>query len=110
MQVLAKNYTTLSLIHKGYIAGSGDGIVTVQGKPSSRHIYLLDAVTMQLLSRNQSLPNGHYIIKGLDPSKQYLVMVRDYKKEFEPFAWDFVVPAADLTLNEQNVIEQSWQT
>ena len=110
MQVLAKNHTSLYLRHNGYIAGKSDGIVTVMGKPSARNIYLLDASTMQLLQRNQSLINGHYMFLGLDPDKEYLVMVRDYKKEFEPFAWDFVVPAADLTLNEQNVIEQSWQT
>lgn len=110
MQILAKIYTSLSLAHSGYIAGSGDGIVTVQGKPSSRHIYLLDAVTMQLLRCNQSLPNGHYIFIGLDRAQRYLVMVRDYKKEFEPFAWDYVAPANDMTITEQQALWQTWQT
>ena len=115
MQVLAKTYTSLSLAFSGYIAGSGDGIVTVKGVPSSRHIYLLDAVTMQLLRRNQSLPNGHYIIKGLDPSKKYVVMVRDLPPNGvdwrgEPFAWDYVAPATDLTLEQQQALWASWQT
>lgn len=109
MQVLAKTCTLLSLDHSGYIAGSGDGIVTVQGKPSARHIYLLDAITMQLLRRNQSLPNGRYIFKGLNPAKEYLVMVRDYKRELEPFVWDYVTPADDLTVAEQQDLWQTWQ-
>lgn len=109
MQVLAKTRISLSLDHSGYIAGIGDGIVTVQGKPSARHIYLLDAITMQLLRRNQSLPTGRYIFKGLNPAKEYLVMVRDYKKELEPFAWDYVKPADDLTVAEQQALWQTWQ-
>lgn len=110
MQTLAKTYTLLSLANSGYIAGTGDGIVTVLGKPAARHIYLLDANTMQLLCRITSLPNGNYIFLGLDPAKEYLVMVRDYKKEFEPFVWDYVKPADDLTIDEQQALWQSWQT
>lgn len=109
MQVLAKTYTTLSLTHGGYIAGSADGIVTVQGKPASRKIWLLDATTMAVERVVTSLKNGHYMFLGLDPAKEYLVMVRDYKKEFEPFAWDFVKPADDLTIDEQQTLWQSWQ-
>ena len=47
---------------------------------------------------------------GLEPNKEYLVMVRDYKKELEPFCWDYVKPADDLTITEQNALWQSWQT
>lgn len=100
----------IEIAHSGYIAGSGDGIVTVQGMPAARHIYLLDAVNMQLLSRNQSLKNGHYIFLGLDPAKEYLVMVRDYKKEYEPFVWDYVQPADDLTIDEQQAMWASFLT
>lgn len=110
MQVLAKTYTSLSLQHSGYIAGSGDGIVTVQGKPASRKIWLLDAVTMEVEQVVTSLKNGHYMFLGLDTEKEYLVMVRDYKRELEPFAWDYVKPAEDLTVAEQQALWQSWQT
>lgn len=110
MQVLAKTYTSLSLAFSGYIAGDGDGIVTAQGKPSARNIYLFDASTMQLLQRNQSLNSGHYMFLGLDPNGEYLVMVRDYKRELEPFAWDYVKPANDLTISEQQALYASWQT
>lgn len=109
MQILAKTYTSLSLVRRGYIAGSGDGIVTVQGKPASRKIWLLNAKTMLAEQVITSLKNGHYLFLGLDPVKEYLVMVRDYKKELEPFAWDYVKPADDLTVAEQQALWQTWQ-
>ena len=109
MQVLAKNYTSLSLPYNGYIAGSGDGIVTVAGKPSSRRIWLLDAQTMFVEQVITSLKNGHYLFIGLNPASEYVVMIRDYKKEFEPFAWDYVKPADDLTIDEQQALWQTWQ-
>lgn len=109
MQVVAKVYTSLSLAHSGYIAGSGDGIVTVAGKPASRKIWLLNSQTMAVTQVVTSLNNGHYAFFGLDPDKRYLVMVRDYKKEFEPFAWDYVQPANDLTIAEQQALWQTWQ-
>lgn len=93
-----------------YIAGSGDGIVTVAGKPASRKIWLLDAQTLAIKQVVTSLKNGHYLFMGLDPAKRYLVMVRDYKKEFEPFVWDYVAPADDLTIDEQQALWVSWQT
>lgn len=109
MRVMASVYVPLKLSNSGYIAGSGDGIVTVKGVPSARNIYLLDAMTMQLLSHNQSLKNGRYLFVGLDPSREYLVMVRDYKRELEPFAWDYVKPANDLTIGEQQTMWVGWQ-
>ena len=110
MQVLAKIYTSLSLAQSGYIAGSGDGIVTVAGKPGSRKIWLLNAQTMTVEQVITSLSNGHYMFLGLDPAEKYLVMVRDYKKEYEPFVWDDVTPADDLTIDEQMALQASWQT
>lgn len=93
----------------GYIAGSGDGIVTVNGVPSSRRIWLLRAETMIVEQVLTSKGNGHYILMGLDPDKEYLVMVRDHKKEFEPFVWDYVKPASDLNFDEQQALWASWQ-
>lgn len=91
----------------GYIAGSNDGIVTVRGKPEIRKIWLLDAQTLVIKQVVTSLKNGHYIFMGLNPDKRYLVMVRDYKKEFEPFVWDDVLPATDKTIDEQQAL---WAT
>jgi hypothetical protein len=98
------------LTNNGYIAGSGDGLVTVRGKAAARKIWLLNAQTMAAEQVITSLKNGHYLFMGLDPAKRYLVMVRDYKKEFEPFVWDYVTPADDLTIAEQQALWQSWQT
>jgi len=95
---------------QSYIAGANDGIVTVQGKPASRKIWLLDASTMLVEQVITSLKNGHYLFIGLDPDKRYLVMVRDYKKEYEPFVWDYVIPSDDLSVGEQQALWQSWQT
>lgn len=94
---------------EAYIAGSGDGIVTAQSQPSSRKISLLDT-GLNLLQTTVSLPNGHYMFTGLDPNKEYMVIARDYKKQFEPCAWDRVKPATDLTHQEQMTLWQSWQT
>lgn len=106
--MILKLYT--SSVGTGYIAGSADGIVTVQGKPAARKIWLLNAQTMLIEKVTVSLKNGRYIFMGLDLDKEYLVMVRDYKKELEPFVWDYVKPADDLTIAEQKALWQSWQT
>lgn len=97
------------LTNNGYIAGSGDGLVTVRGKAAARKIWLLNARTLQIEQVASSLQNGHYLFMGLDLNKRYLVMVRDYKKEFEPFVWDHVQPADDLTIDEQQALWASWQ-
>ena len=110
MQVLSKSVIRLSLSGDGYVAGANDGIVTVQGAPASRKIWLLNAQSLAVERTVTSLKNGRYLFIGLDPAKEYLVMVRDYKKEFEPFAWDYVKPADDLTVDEQQALWASWQT
>lgn len=96
-------------IAEGYIAGSGDGIVTALGNPASRKIWLFNAETMVIQQATVSLPSGHYIFIGLDVSKRYLVMVRDYKKELEPSCFDNVKPADDLTIEQQQTMWSSWQ-
>ncbi|WP_230660521.1 hypothetical protein [Psychrobacter sp. I-STPA10] len=98
----------------GYIAGSGAGIVTVAGKSASREVILLDN-NYNLLARQASLKNGHYMFIGLDPNKQYLVICRDLPpngidQRYEPFCWDYVTPATDLTVAEQQELWQSWQS
>lgn len=99
---------------QGYIAGTADGIVTVNGQPASRPVYLYEAGNgisiLTLIARQASLANGHYLFMGLDPQKKYLVMARDHKKEYEPFCFDYVTPATDLTIQQQQELWQSWQT
>lgn len=100
--------------HYGYIAGASDGIVTVTGKPVARPIHLYEVSSgfakMQLVARQASLPNGHYMFTGLDPAKRYLIIARDHNKEYEPSVFDFVEPATDLTYQEQMALRDTWQT
>lgn len=97
----------------GYIAGSAEGIVTINGQPVSRPIYLYEVGNgisiPTLVARQASLVNGRYLFMGLDPDKQYLVMCRDSGKEYEPFCWDYVIPATDLTIVEQQQLWEDWQ-
>lgn len=102
-----RNYNTSD--GASYIAGANDGIVTVMGSPASRKIWLLNAQTMAVEQVVTSLSNGHYIFLGLNPDKEYVVMVRDYKRELEPFAWDYVAPLDDLSLSDQKALWASWQ-
>ena len=94
----------------GYIAGTADGIVTVNGVVAKRDIVVLDAADLSVVQRSQSLSNGRYLLNNLDPSKQYLVMARDHNKEYECAVWDYVTPATDLTIQQQQELWQSWQT
>lgn len=97
----------------GYIAGQADGVVTVAGKVASRAIYLYALYSykpMVLVAKIWSTDAGNYIFANLDMSMRYLVMVRDYAGQYEPFAYDQVEPATDLTPHEQYLLQQSWQT
>ena len=44
---------------QGYIAGTADGIVTINGVVAKRDIVVLDAVDLSVVQRSQSLKNGH---------------------------------------------------
>lgn len=94
----------------GYIAGTADGIVTVNSVAAKRDIILFDAKDLSIVQHSQSFANGHYLLNGLDATKQYLIMARDYNKEYEPAAWDYVTPATDLTIAEQQALWENWQT
>lgn len=94
----------------GYIAGAAEGIVTVNGKPATRDIIVLNAQDLSVVQRSQSLQNGHYLLNGLDPAQKYLVMARDYNREYEPAVFDYVTPATDLTIAQQQELWASWQT
>lgn len=109
-----KLYQTHTITATGYIAGSGDGIVTAGGVPAVRKVCLLNVQTLEWVKVTKSLANGRYLFMGLEPSKKYLVMVRDLpptgsEQGYEPFCWDYVTPATDLTIAEQQQLWDSWQ-
>lgn len=103
---MLSSWTQTAAINSGYIAGTGGGIVSIDGKGAARRIYLLDAQTLQVLYVNHALNNGHYLLRGLDPSREYLLIARDHLRNYEPVAYDYVRPATDLTHVEQ---EELWQ-
>lgn len=82
--------------HKGYISGQGLGIVTVDGAPASRVVYLykrtLGSQPLELVDICISKPDGSYLFDGLDMNNKYLVIAADYKQEYEPVAWDWITP------------------
>ena len=96
----------------GYIAGTGDGIVTVNGQPVIRPIYLFEFLDVApiLVAKIFSDSKGRYLFKNLNPLIKYTVICRDYNKEYESVIWDYVTPATDLTIAEQQELWQSWQT
>ena len=95
---------------QGYIAGTADGIVTVNSVAAIREVVLFNAIDLSVVQRSQSFSNGRYLLNNLDPSQQYMVMARDYNKEYEPAVFDYVTPATDLTIAQQQELWQSWQT
>lgn len=115
MHYVYTQYAKVSINSLAYIAGANDGIVTVQGKPASRKIWLLNAQTMAVEQVVTSLNNGHYMFLGLDPRKRYMVIVRDFEPDGvkwtgEAAAWDYVAPMEDISLDEQQALWASWNT
>lgn len=92
----------------GYIAGTADGIVSINGEPASRKIYVFDALTLQWQATAKSNQKGRYLILGLNPQQRYLIMVRDHQLNYEPYAYDHVRPADDLSVNEQQQLWAAW--
>lgn len=85
--------------HRGYIAGEGTGIVTVDARPAARVVCLfernLGMGALHLVAKQVSLSDGSYRFTNLDPKKPYVVMAIDEYKQYEPVAWDWVYPAVD---------------
>ena len=85
--------------HKGYIAGTGLGIVTVAGKPASRVVHLYargyGSQPLELVGICISRSDGSYRFDGLDLSRKYLVVAVDHKMAYEPVGWDWITPAVE---------------
>lgn len=80
--------------HPGYFAGTGEGIVTVGGQPAQRRLIVLTADGyFDIVTSAISASSGHYIVWGLDPDKEYILMARDHRKHYEPVVYDWIRPA-----------------
>ncbi|ATD64117.1 hypothetical protein ACFPVS_08950 [Neisseria weixii] len=80
---------------KGCIAGEADGIVTVDGQPASRRIYLFALPAMECIADTWSKPDGSYRFDRLNTDKEYMMVARDYKKQYEPVSYDYIKPYVD---------------
>ena len=77
-----------------FIAGQGNGIVTVDGKPASKRILLFERSHLfPCIRQIWSAADGTYFFGGLESNKLYLVMAVDDKEKYEPVAWDFIKAA-----------------
>lgn len=94
--------------HRGYFAGTQDGIVTAGGKPAHGNIHIFDANSLLHIAGTRSLANGHYLIPYLDPARAYLILARHPLRHYDPVSYDNVKPAHNLTLREQADLWQSW--
>lgn len=77
---------------KAYIAGEGDGIVSIKGVPVARQVVALEQDTLTVAAKTWSFPDGSYVLPNLDPTKQYIVMAYDYKGDYPPVAESHITP------------------
>lgn len=80
---------------RGYIAGEAEGIVTVNGQPASRRIYLFARSNMECIADTWSKDDGSYRFDRLKEDEEYLMVATDYKKQYEPVSYDFIKPHVD---------------
>lgn len=79
----------------GYIAGEAEGIVTVAGQPAARRLYLFARPHMVCVADTWSNEDGSYRFDRLNESMEFLLVGTDYKKQYEPVSYDFVMPYVD---------------
>lgn len=76
---------------RGFFAGTVGtaGIVTVNGKPARRKIFLLEQESMRFIRRTWSAEDGSYLLPNVDETRQYVILAFDnYNSGYRPIAWD----------------------
>ncbi|HGO8485671.1 TPA: hypothetical protein ACLA94_000299 [Neisseria meningitidis] len=76
----------------GLIAGAGRGVVTVEGAPASRRVYLFALPDMVCIDDVWADDNGEYRFAQLDTEKRFLLLARDHTGKYEPVSADNVKP------------------
>ena len=87
---------------RGYLAGeqdpggaAGDGLVTSDGDPVARRVYVYHMVgdqVGQLVASTFSNAAGEWRVDDLPSSETYLVMALDYTGSYDPVARAYVQP------------------
>lgn len=78
----------------GYIAGESPGLVTVNGAPSKRHVYVLARGPRIVAGATWSAADGSYRIDNLNPAIQFDVIARDHTGTYNDVIVSRVTPAA----------------
>ena len=82
------------LSKSAFIAGQGNGIVTVVGKPERKRIILLERRNLlPCVRQTWSFRDGSYVFEGLNPDTVFMVIAVDDQEKYEPVAWDFIKAA-----------------
>lgn len=77
----------------GYIAGEGEGIVTVNGRPASRRVIAFaPKYNFKPVRSTWSNPDGTYRLANLDTESELIVMAIDHEGLYEPVAYDGIKP------------------
>lgn len=77
----------------GYIAGEGEGIVTVNGRPASRRVIAFaPKYNFKPVRSTWSNPDGTYRLANLDIQSELIVMAIDHEGLYEPVAYDGIKP------------------
>ena len=79
----------------GFIAGEGEGIVTVGGVPAPRRILLLERERLKVIDDQWSAADGTYLFAELNTGQDFIVLALDHKRQYEPVAYDYVRPVED---------------
>lgn len=94
--------------YQGFFAGRDEGIVSAGGKAARKPIVVLDALTITVVSVCWSLDNGHYLVRSIEPDREYLLLARDTQRGYEPYCYDWIRPSTALGGDEQAALWQSW--
>ena len=78
---------------RGFIAGQGDGLVTVAGSPASRPVFVLDKQTLIPLVSSVSGNDGTYMMRGINPNRKVIVLAFDTTGQFNAVIRDNITPA-----------------
>lgn len=70
---------------QGYVAGQGDGIVTIAALPAAREVELREYTTRTTIGTTFSASNGTYRFDSIDPTIALEAIGRDWKGEYDGF-------------------------
>ena len=80
---------------RGFIAGQGDGLVTVSGVTASRPVVVFDKKSLIPLAKTVSSTDGTYSIAGINANRKVFVVAFDPSGQFNAVIRDNITPATE---------------